>query len=67
VALTIAETAAALRIGPKTVYRLIAAGDVASCDVAPSGSRASKTRVPRTALEQFIERRTRRTHTLCSA
>lgn len=58
-ALTIAEAAATLRISPKSVYRLIAAGDLASCDVARSGSRASKTRVPQTAIEDFLAGRTR--------
>lgn len=57
--LTIPETAAHLRVGINTVYRLIASGDLASTDVAPKGSLKPKTRVPRKAADAFIEARTR--------
>lgn len=57
--LTIPETARTLRIDRRTVYRLIAAGDLDAVDIAPTGSTRSKTRVPAASVAQFIERRSR--------
>jgi excisionase family DNA binding protein len=55
--LTIPETAAELRVSDDTVYRLIAKGDLATTDVAPTGSRKPKTRVVRASVNELIQRR----------
>lgn len=57
--LTVLETAVALRVSDDTVYRLIAAGDLESTDVAPTGSRRPKTRVLAKSVNEFIASRTR--------
>lgn len=53
-------TAELLDLSPATVYRLIAAGDLETCDAAPSGSRRPKTRVSDDAIDAFIRARTRK-------
>jgi excisionase family DNA binding protein len=63
----IPETAVILDVSRVTVYRLIANGDLESCDVAPSGSRRPKTRVSDAAIDAFIKARTRNTKRLRSA
>lgn len=65
--LTIPETASALRISRGTVYNLIAAGDLETTDVAPTGSRAPKTRVFADSVSSLIESRTRSARKLRSA
>ncbi|MCP2339234.1 helix-turn-helix transcriptional regulator [Actinomadura rupiterrae] len=55
----ISETATILGVSRATVYRLIAAGDLAATDAAPTGARAPKTRVSDDAIEKFIAARTR--------
>jgi hypothetical protein len=58
--LTIPETAEALRLKSRdAVYDLIARGDLDAVDIAPTGSRRPKTRVPRESVNAFIKRRTR--------
>lgn len=57
--LTIPETAALLRMSSMTVYRLIAAGDLETCDVAPSSSPTPKTRVLAESVGELIRSRTR--------
>lgn len=54
--LTIAEAAEELRVSEMTVYRLISAGDLDTCDVG-TGRRA-RTRIPRAALEAYVAGRT---------
>lgn len=61
------ETAEILGVSRVTVYRLISAGDLAACDVAPTGSRRPKTRVADSAIDRFIEARTRQPKRLRSA
>lgn len=62
---TIEETGVLLgEISPKSVRRLIAAGDLESCDVAPSGCRKSRTRVSDDAIARFIADRTRKAKAL---
>lgn len=58
-ALSIPAAAAALDTSPKTVYRLIHAGDLASVDIAPTGSKRPKTRVPAEAIAAFLAARAR--------
>jgi excisionase family DNA binding protein len=58
--LTIPETAAELRVSPKTVYRRIAAGDLEVTDIAATGAFGTRTRVPRASLDAYIKSRTRR-------
>lgn len=65
--LTIPETAATLKLGQNTVYRLIACGQLDTVDVSLPGSRKSKTRVPHVSIERFIERRTRNRRSLRTA
>ncbi|WP_442928869.1 helix-turn-helix domain-containing protein [Modestobacter sp. VKM Ac-2980] len=55
--LTVAEAAEELRISDKSVYRLISAGELQTCDVGTGRERA-RTRVTREALEDFIASRT---------
>jgi excisionase family DNA binding protein len=57
--LTIPETAVALRLSPKTIYRLIADGALPVTDVARPGSFRPRSRVPRSAVNAFIAARTR--------
>lgn len=57
--LTIPETAAVLKCSGMTVRRLIAAGDLATTDISPSGSPATKTRVLADSVGEFIRSRTR--------
>lgn len=56
---TVPETAKALGVHRATVYELIARGDLESCDIAPTGSTRSKTRVSDDAIAAFIKARTR--------
>jgi len=56
----IPEVMRRLKTSKDTVYRLIAAGDLESCDIAPPGSKAPKTRVSDEAIERFIAARTRK-------
>lgn len=65
--LTIPETAAALKVCRGTIYALIAAGDLDTCDIAPTGSPKPKTRVIAASVARFIERRTRSTGRIRSA
>lgn len=58
--LKIAEVANALRCGETHVYRLIAAGELDTTDVATPGSSKSKSRVPRESLHAYVRRQTRR-------
>lgn len=57
--LTVPETAAALRISKRTVYRLIECGDLPATDVACSTSTRSKTRIERAAIYAFLRSRSR--------
>jgi excisionase family DNA binding protein len=61
------DVAEILGVSLTTVYRLIAHGDLESCDVAPSGSPQSKTRVSADAIERFVKARTRKTPSLRTA
>jgi hypothetical protein len=65
--LTIPETAAALKVCEGTVYNLVAAGDLQTTDVAPSGARATKTRVLADSVTALITSRTRTARKLRSA
>lgn len=65
--LTIPETATALRVSRGTVYNLIAAGDLDTTDVAPTGARSPKTRVIAESVNALIASRTRTTPKLRSA
>lgn len=56
---TIPQTTEMLDVPRVTAYRLIAVGDLESCDVAPSTSRRSKTPVSDDAISTFIQARTR--------
>jgi len=56
---SIPEAAKALGCSPDTVYRLIAADELRPVDIAPPGSRQSKTRVRSDDVQAFIKRRTR--------
>ncbi|MGV9536599.1 helix-turn-helix domain-containing protein [Streptosporangium sandarakinum] len=59
--LTIPQVKEALQCGETHVYRLIAAGALDATDIAAPGSRKSKTRVPRTSLQDYVRRQTRQT------
>jgi len=61
------ETAELLGVGRATVYRLIAAGDLGSCDVAPTGSKRPKTRVSERHIAKFIADRDRQPKRLRTA
>lgn len=61
------EAAEILDVSLTTVYRLIASGDLESCDIAPSGSPQPKTRVSDEQLAAFIKARTRKTPRLRTA
>lgn len=54
--LTIREAGEALGVSEMSVYRLISAGDLQTCDIG-TGKR-SRTRVPVKALEAFVAART---------
>ncbi|GIH69488.1 helix-turn-helix domain-containing protein [Sphaerimonospora thailandensis] len=56
--LTIPEAAKELRCSYNTVARLIARGALPSTDIAPPGSKRSRTRVPRDGLHAYIAART---------
>lgn len=58
-ALSVTDTAEAIGVSRWTVYRLIAAGDLPAADVAPTGSKRAKTRVPAEAIAAFLAARTR--------
>lgn len=58
--LTIPETAAELRVSPKTVYRRIAAGELEVTDIAETGAYRTRSRIPRDSLDAYIKSRTRR-------
>lgn len=64
---TIPETAKRLKVCRDTVYAYIAAGDLESCDIAPSGSKRPKTRVSDEAIAKFIKTRTRQPKRLRTA
>lgn len=64
---TIPEAAERLKCSRVTVYKYIAAGDLESCDIAPTGSRRSKTRVSDEAIAKFIKARTRQPKRLRTA
>jgi hypothetical protein len=65
---TLDETAELLGgISVKTVRRLIAAGDLGSCDIAPSTSPGSLTRVSSDHIARFIRDRDRKAKRLRSA
>lgn len=51
--LTIPQVAARLKVTPRTVYRLIAAGDIPVVEV------GSVSRIAEEALKQYIDRNTR--------
>lgn len=55
----IAEAGERLGCSENGVYRLIAGGQLRAVDIAPPGSRRSKTRIRDDDLAEFIERRTR--------
>ncbi|MGW4422769.1 helix-turn-helix domain-containing protein [Streptosporangium sp. NPDC004631] len=59
--LRIDEVADALRASETHVYRLIAAGELDTTDVATPGSSKSKSRVPRESLHAYVRRQTRST------
>lgn len=61
------DVADALDVSLTTVYRLIACGDLESCDIAPTGSPQPKTRVSDEQLAAFIKARTRKTPRLRTA
>ncbi len=61
------EAAERLGVSRPTAYRLIAAGDLGSCDVAPTGSTRSMTRVSEAHLAKFIANRDRKPKRLRSA
>lgn len=58
--LTVNEVAVELRCSPDTVYRRIAAGELAATDISEAGSWKPKTRVPRAEVHAYIERKTRK-------
>lgn len=58
-ALSVTDAAKALGVSRWTVYRLIAAKDLPAADVAPTGSKRPKTRVPAEAIAAFLAARTR--------
>lgn len=64
---SVLETAELLGCGKDTVYALIAAGALESCDIAPPGSTRSKTRVSDDAIRAFIANRTRKPKSLRTA
>jgi hypothetical protein len=64
---TIPETAEKLRCHRDHVYVLIASGALESCDIAPPGSRRSKTRVSDEAIAAFVAARTRKHKSLRTA
>lgn len=51
--LTIPEAAAELRVSKTRMYELISGGEIPTCDVG-TGKR-SRTRVPRKALERYLD------------
>lgn len=55
---TVPEVADMWRCSDDTVYRLIAAGKLRSCDI---GTGRAKTRVPASALAEFVAGRSRKT------
>jgi excisionase family DNA binding protein len=52
----VAEVAALWRCSDDTIYRLIAAGRLRSMDI---GTGAAKTRIPESALAEFVAKHTR--------
>lgn len=54
---TVAEVAEMWRCSDDTIYRLIAAGRLRSCDI---GTGRAKTRVPASALAEFVAGRMRK-------
>lgn len=57
--LTIPETSERLRCSDNTVYRLIASGELPAVDIAPRGSRSSKTRVDESDIAAYIDAKKR--------
>ncbi|MCK2219767.1 helix-turn-helix domain-containing protein [Actinomadura sp. ATCC 31491] len=58
---TINEAGEALRVSRSTVYRLISKGDLYTTDVSPTGSKKPMTRVPDSAIQAFLAKRTAQT------
>jgi excisionase family DNA binding protein len=63
----IEEAAELLGVSRPTTYRLIAAGDLGSVDVAPTGSKRPKTRVSDQHIAKFIADRDRKRKPLRTA
>ena len=63
----IEEAAELLGISRPTAYRLIAAGDLGSCDVAPAHSRRPMTRISEAHIAKFIADRDRKPKRLRTA
>lgn len=55
--LTVPEAAEELRISESRMYELISRGEIPTCDVG-TGAQRSRTRVPRKALEAYVDERT---------
>jgi len=53
--LTVGEVAAALRIHPRTVLRLIDKGDIGAILVSPSGAQRRRYRISRKDLTEYVE------------
>ena len=51
---TVTETAETLGVSPRTIYRLLTAGDLVAIKV------RSATRIPEESLQRFVAERTRR-------
>lgn len=63
----IEEVAELLDVSRATAYRLVASGDLGSCDVAPTGSKRPKTRISEAHLTKFITDRDRQPKRLRTA
>lgn len=63
----IEQAAELLDVSRATAYRLVAAGDLGSVDVAPSGSKRAKTRVSEAHIAKFIADRDRQPKRLRTA
>ncbi len=58
--LTPAETGGRLRCSDDSVYRLVALGELPAVDIAPPGSKRSKTRIREDDLQRYIDKQTRK-------
>lgn len=63
----IEQAAELLDVSRATAYRLVAAGDLGSVDVAPTGSKRPKTRVSEAHIAKFIADRDRQPKRLRTA